>query len=175
MLLLQPLHSVMWLLQNPEVFVHRIGRTARAGRDGAALLLLLPHEDAYDSFLRNRGVAMSSFKETEEGQQMHQAATAAAAEGEEETADLFIAKAETAEVNDALQDAVQQVSIDLPRTVIRERTASDPRGRKEAFGVYHWGVGIWGSASVTVQKYSEELLNPRLGGTSYVWQFFCLL
>ena len=34
--------------------MHRVGRTARAGRQGLALIYLLPKEDAYISFLRAR-------------------------------------------------------------------------------------------------------------------------
>ena len=45
--------------QNPEQFVHRVGRTARLGRDGHALLLLHPSEDSYIEFLRIRNVPMS--------------------------------------------------------------------------------------------------------------------
>lgn len=46
--------------QKPETFVHRVGRTARAGRPGAALALLEDHEDAYPELLRLRGVALQS-------------------------------------------------------------------------------------------------------------------
>ena len=42
--------------QDPDVFVHRVGRTARMGRSGHALTLLLPHESAYVDFLRIRKV-----------------------------------------------------------------------------------------------------------------------
>ena len=38
------------------MFVHRVGRTARMGRTGHALTLLLPHETAYVDFLRIRKV-----------------------------------------------------------------------------------------------------------------------
>ena len=41
--------------QKPETFVHRAGRTARAGRPGTALLFLEDHEDAYPELLRLRG------------------------------------------------------------------------------------------------------------------------
>ena len=53
--------SVAWTLQydppqNPDAFVHRAGRAARAGAAGGALLFLCPHEASYVEFLRNRGV-----------------------------------------------------------------------------------------------------------------------
>nr|PIM02382.1 DEAD/DEAH box helicase domain-containing protein [Toxoplasma gondii COUG] len=62
--------DVDWTLQldppqNPEVFVHRIGRAARAGRSGCALLLLLPHEDAYLPFLKNRGLSIAAYANAE--------------------------------------------------------------------------------------------------------------
>ena len=44
--------------QDPSFFVHRVGRTARAGRSGGALLLLCPTEDAYVTFLGLKGVPM---------------------------------------------------------------------------------------------------------------------
>lgn len=53
--------DVDWVLQldppqAPDAFVHRVGRTARMGRAGAALALLLPHEMTYVEFLRVRKV-----------------------------------------------------------------------------------------------------------------------
>ena len=36
--------------QDPAAFVHRVGRTARMGREGAALLYLAPHEASFVEF-----------------------------------------------------------------------------------------------------------------------------
>ena len=51
--------DVQWIVQfappqDPDFFVHRIGRTARAGRKGQALLLLLPSELAYVQVGKNK-------------------------------------------------------------------------------------------------------------------------
>ncbi len=45
--------------QDPDAFVHRIGRTARAGKDGSALLYLLPSEDSYIEFLKVKKVPIT--------------------------------------------------------------------------------------------------------------------
>lgn len=53
-----------WVLQweppsNAAAFVHRVGRTARQGHDGNALIMILPTEDAYVDFLqRNQKVSL---------------------------------------------------------------------------------------------------------------------
>lgn len=53
-----------WVLQweppsNAAAFVHRVGRTARQGHDGNALIMILPSEDSYIDFLqRNQKVAL---------------------------------------------------------------------------------------------------------------------
>lgn len=53
-----------WVLQwepppNAAAFVHRVGRTARQGHDGNALIMILPSEDAYVEFLqRNQKVSL---------------------------------------------------------------------------------------------------------------------
>lgn len=44
--------------QDPAAFVHRVGRTARMGRSGSALALLLPNEASYVDFLRLRKVPL---------------------------------------------------------------------------------------------------------------------
>ena len=56
--------DVHWVVQydppqDPSVFVHRVGRTARMGRTGHALVFLLPHELAYVEFLRRRKVRVT--------------------------------------------------------------------------------------------------------------------
>ncbi|KAK3019520.1 hypothetical protein RJ639_003192 [Escallonia herrerae] len=48
--------------QDPNVFVHRVGRTARLGRQGSAIVFLLPKEEAYVEFLRIRRVPLEERK-----------------------------------------------------------------------------------------------------------------
>ena len=55
--------DVDWIVQfdapqDPNAFVHRVGRTARMGRQGSALLLLRPKEDTYTQFLALRKVPL---------------------------------------------------------------------------------------------------------------------
>mmetsp|Transcript_15338 Transcript_15338/g.24993 ORF Transcript_15338/g.24993 Transcript_15338/m.24993 type:complete len:594 (+) Transcript_15338:8-1789(+) len=52
--------------QDPSFFVHRVGRTARAGRDGRALVFLLPAELAYVNLLESRKVPMQKYPGFEE-------------------------------------------------------------------------------------------------------------
>lgn len=59
--------DVDWIVQydppqDPNVFVHRVGRTARMGRSGNALAFLLPKEDAYVEFLRIRKIPLQEKK-----------------------------------------------------------------------------------------------------------------
>eukprot|EP01043_Picozoa_sp_COSAG02_P029544 COSAG02_NODE_1842_length_10700_cov_148.785869_8_plen_818_part_00 len=51
--------------QDPDTFVHRVGRTARMGREGAALSYLLPKEDAYVDFMKVRRVPLQSWNTAE--------------------------------------------------------------------------------------------------------------
>lgn len=59
--------DVDWIVQfdppqDPSFYIHRVGRTARAGRKGAALLLLLPKENSYIHLLGVRNVPISERK-----------------------------------------------------------------------------------------------------------------
>lgn len=55
--------DVDWIVQydppsNPDFFVHRVGRTARAGREGKSLSFLLPHELDYIELMRAKHVPL---------------------------------------------------------------------------------------------------------------------
>jgi len=48
--------EVNWVIQydppnNASSFVHRAGRTARVGKSGSSLVMLMPNEDAYVHFI----------------------------------------------------------------------------------------------------------------------------
>ncbi|XP_010257043.1 PREDICTED: DEAD-box ATP-dependent RNA helicase 18 [Nelumbo nucifera] len=63
--------GVDWIVQydppqDPNVFIHRVGRTARMGKSGSAIVLLLPKEEAYVEFLRIRGVPLAERKCSDE-------------------------------------------------------------------------------------------------------------
>ena len=60
--------DVDWIIQfdppqDPAFFVHRVGRTARAGKKGQSLLFLESTEEAYVSFTRRRGVPLVEWEE----------------------------------------------------------------------------------------------------------------
>eukprot|EP00934_Nitzschia_sp_Nitz4_P000856 Nitzschia sp. Nitz4//scaffold178_size73299//38813//41148//NITZ4_005706-RA/size73299-snap-gene-0.134-mRNA-1//1//CDS//3329539143//856//frame0 len=62
--------NVDWVVQvdapqDPSQFVHRVGRSARAGRKGSSLVLLTEKEEAYVDLLGNRKVALAPLPETE--------------------------------------------------------------------------------------------------------------
>eukprot|EP00588_Corethron_pennatum_P010927 CAMPEP_0194266580 /NCGR_PEP_ID=MMETSP0169-20130528/1441_1 /TAXON_ID=218684 /ORGANISM="Corethron pennatum, Strain L29A3" /LENGTH=691 /DNA_ID=CAMNT_0039007299 /DNA_START=68 /DNA_END=2143 /DNA_ORIENTATION=+ len=60
--------GIDWIVQfdpptDPKAFVHRVGRTARAGAAGSSLVLLQRHEESYVDFLRGRGVPLEHYRE----------------------------------------------------------------------------------------------------------------
>ncbi len=52
------LHHTTTPHQDPSFFIHRVGRTARAGRSGKSLTFLLESEDSYVEFLRLKHVPL---------------------------------------------------------------------------------------------------------------------
>ncbi|KAL3315727.1 ATP-dependent RNA helicase ddx18 [Cichlidogyrus casuarinus] len=59
--------KVDWILQydppdDPKEYIHRVGRTARAGQDGKALLVLRPHELEFLSVLRQSRVKVIEYE-----------------------------------------------------------------------------------------------------------------
>lgn len=59
--------NIDWIIQfdppqDSDQFIHRIGRTARAGKEGESLIMLQKHEHAYVEFLRLRKVDISEIK-----------------------------------------------------------------------------------------------------------------
>eukprot|EP00058_Branchiostoma_floridae_P020139 XP_002605629.1 hypothetical protein BRAFLDRAFT_283402 [Branchiostoma floridae] len=60
--------EVNWVLQfdppsNASAFVHRSGRTARMGREGSAVVFLLPEEDTYIEFIAiNQKVTLTQYR-----------------------------------------------------------------------------------------------------------------
>eukprot|EP00659_Diplonema_papillatum_P003036 gene3036-4770_t len=58
--------SVDWIIQfdppdDPKTYIHRVGRTARAGSSGSALLFLLPEELGFLKYLRQHRVACNQY------------------------------------------------------------------------------------------------------------------
>ncbi len=56
--------SVDWIIQfdppeNPKEYIHRVGRTARAGKSGKALLFLYPSEKKFLNYLKTAGVPLN--------------------------------------------------------------------------------------------------------------------
>ncbi|CAG7911936.1 unnamed protein product [Brassica rapa] len=54
------------LPQDPKTFIHRVGRTARLGKEGRSIVFLLPEEEDYVEFMRRRGVFCQEKKCSEE-------------------------------------------------------------------------------------------------------------
>lgn len=62
--------EVHWVVQldapqDPKAFVHRVGRTARMGRKGQALIYLAPNEESYIKFLHLRKVLLNNSPSTD--------------------------------------------------------------------------------------------------------------
>ena len=62
--------TVNWIIQvdcpqDPSAFIHRIGRTARKGMDGSALVLLLEYEKEYIEYLEMRSIKMLEYSKEE--------------------------------------------------------------------------------------------------------------
>ena len=51
--------------QDPSQFVHRVGRSARAGRQGSSVLFLTEKEESYVDLLANRQVPLQELPKTE--------------------------------------------------------------------------------------------------------------
>lgn len=61
--------DVDWIVQwtppkDPAYYIHRIGRTARAGKKGGALLFLSENENAYVELLQSRGATLQRYQTT---------------------------------------------------------------------------------------------------------------
>jgi ATP-dependent RNA helicase DDX18/HAS1 len=59
--------QVDWIIQydppeNPKEYIHRVGRTARAGHHGKALLLLLESEKGFLKYLKHAGVPLNELE-----------------------------------------------------------------------------------------------------------------
>lgn len=62
--------DIDWIIQfdppqDSDQYIHRIGRTARAGKEGESLILLQEHEFAYVEFLKSRKVTILPLPEIE--------------------------------------------------------------------------------------------------------------
>jgi ATP-dependent RNA helicase DDX55/SPB4 len=63
--------DVQWVVQadapqDPAFYVHRVGRSARAGKTGKSLLFLTPKEEAYVDLLKMRNVPLEPLPHTEQ-------------------------------------------------------------------------------------------------------------
>ncbi|KAG8458877.1 hypothetical protein KFE25_004211 [Diacronema lutheri] len=97
--------DVDWIVQydapqDPDTYIHRVGRTARMGRSGSSLLLVTPEEEAYVHFLKVRRVPIVPWGEQREGARPEAEGTEAAAEAARARASDAIADAKRALVAD---------------------------------------------------------------------------
>ncbi len=61
------MQNIDWILQfntpgTYEDYVHRVGRTARVGQHGKALIFLEPHETDYIKELNKHGISLNEIK-----------------------------------------------------------------------------------------------------------------
>ncbi|KAI5191583.1 ATP-dependent RNA helicase DDX18/HAS1 [Nematocida sp. AWRm77] len=62
--------NIGWIVQydpptDPKEYIHRVGRTARAGDSGKALMFLLPHEKVFIKYLKQLGVEVEEWEAKE--------------------------------------------------------------------------------------------------------------
>ena len=107
--------------QDPAAFVHRVGRTARMGREGAALLYLAPHEASYVEFLEVRHIKVTP----------HDAATKARGGGGEDGSSHGVsagahaeadADASASDAHEARREATEEGSEEEDASVSEEAT-----------------------------------------------------
>mmetsp|Transcript_28540 Transcript_28540/g.94693 ORF Transcript_28540/g.94693 Transcript_28540/m.94693 type:complete len:715 (-) Transcript_28540:91-2235(-) len=63
--------AVGWVVQfdspvDPAAYVHRVGRAARAGLSGQSVVMLMPSEESYVPYLKQRGIAVEAMPPLQE-------------------------------------------------------------------------------------------------------------
>ena len=142
--------------QDPAAFVHRVGRTARMGREGAALLYLAPHEASYVEFLEVRHIKVTA----------HDAATKAQGGGGEDGSSHGVSAGAHAEA-DAEADAsdAHEAGREATGEGSEEEDASVSEGGEEEEEEEEEGGG----------RRREEANNKTKNGGQRERVFLCLL